>query len=71
MKLIDFLCFFLVLNENLMFSKLFTPPEQPRKAQLSDFLKPASKFFGDITPPSSPAQTFVEQVNFSLGNNCT
>ena len=25
MKLIDFLCFFLVLNENFMFSKLFTP----------------------------------------------
>ena len=25
MQLIDFLCFFLVLNENFMFSKLFTP----------------------------------------------
>ena len=48
-----------------MFSKLFTPPKQPRKAQLSDFLKPASSFFGDITPPSSPAQTFVERVSFT------
>ena len=65
MQLKGLLCFFFVLNENSMFSKLFTPPKQPRKAQLSDFLKPASSFFGDITPPSSPAQTFVERVSFT------
>ena len=55
-----------------MFSKLITPPREPRKAQLSDFLKPVSRFFGDITPPCpSTIQSSVEPVSFTPSPTAT